>query len=112
IKALPIRTAADLDAADAWEPFADHLMFDAKPPEGATRTGGFGLAFDWTLLADRAWRRPWFLAGGLTPDNVGEALRISGAPLVDVSSGVESASGVKDRALIAAFLQAVAAARA
>lgn len=112
IKALPIRTAADLDAADAWEPFSDHLMFDAKPPEGSTRTGGFGLSFDWTLLADRAWRRPWFLAGGLTPDNVGEAIRISGAPMVDVSSGVESASGVKDRALISAFLEAVATARA
>ena len=112
IKALPIRTAADLDAADAWEPFVDHLMFDAKPPEGADRTGGFGLSFDWTLLADRAWRRPWFLAGGLTPDNVGEALSISGAPLVDVSSGVESAPGVKDAALIAAFLKAVADAKA
>ena len=112
IKALPIRDRADLNAADAWEPFADHLMFDAKPPEGSTRTGGFGLSFDWTLLADRAWRRPWFLAGGLTPDNVGEALRISGAPLVDVSSGVESAPGVKDAALIAAFLEAVASARA
>jgi phosphoribosylanthranilate isomerase len=107
IKALPIRTAEDLSAAAAWEPFVDHLMFDARPPEGADRPGGFGLSFDWTLLADRAFRRPWFLAGGLTPDNAAEAARISGAPILDVSSGVESAPGVKDPARIAAFLRAL-----
>lgn len=106
IKALPIRAHEDFDQAVAWEPFADHLMFDAKPPAGSELPGGVGARFDWTLLADRAFRRPWFVAGGLNPGNVAEAVRISGAPLVDVSSGVESAPGVKDPALIAAFLEA------
>lgn len=106
IKALPIRVHEDFAEAEAWEPFADHLMFDAKPPEGSTLPGGVGARFDWTLLADRAFRRPWFVAGGLTPDNVADALRISGAPAVDVSSGVETAPGVKEPALIAAFLEA------
>lgn len=107
IKALPIRAHEDFDEAVIWEPFADHLMFDAKPPEGSDLPGGVGARFDWTLLAGRAFRHPWFVAGGLNPDNVGEAVRISGAPLVDVSSGVESAPGVKDPARIAAFLEAV-----
>jgi len=107
IKALPIRAQEDFDDAVAWEPFADHLMFDAKPPEGSDLPGGVGARFDWTLLAGRAFRHPWFVAGGLNPGNVGEAVRISGAPLVDVSSGVESAPGVKDPARIAAFLEAV-----
>jgi phosphoribosylanthranilate isomerase len=106
IKALPIRVHEDFAEAEAWEPFVDHLMFDAKPPEGSDLPGGVGARFDWTLLADRAFRRPWFVAGGLTPDNVAEAIRTSGAPMIDVSSGVESAPGVKDQALIAAFLQA------
>lgn len=108
IKVLPIRTHEDFAQAEAWEPFVDHLMFDARPPEGSTLPGGVGARFDWTLLADRAFRRPWFVAGGLTPDNVGEAIAISGAPLVDVSSGVESEPGVKDANRIAAFLKAVA----
>jgi phosphoribosylanthranilate isomerase len=106
IKALPIRGDEDFAGAEAWEPFADHLMFDARPPEGSDLPGGVGARFDWTLLADRAFRRPWFVAGGLTPDNVAEAVRISGAPMVDVSSGVETALGVKDPALIAASLEA------
>lgn len=110
IKALPIRVHEDFAEAEAWEPFVDHLMFDARPPEGSALPGGVGARFDWTLLADRAFRRPWFVAGGLTPSNVAEAVRISGAPLVDVSSGVESAPGVKDAALIADFLKAVASA--
>lgn len=110
IKALPIRSDKDFAEAEAWEPFADHLMFDAKPPEGAALPGGVGARFDWSLLADRAFRRPWFVAGGLNPSNVAEAVRISRAPLVDVSSGVESAPGVKERALIADFLKAVKAA--
>jgi len=110
IKALPIRTHEDVQEAAAWEPFVDHLMFDAKPPEGADLPGGVGARFDWTLLADRAFRRPWFLAGGLGPENVGQAIRISGAPMVDVSSGVESAPGVKEPARISAFLDAVASA--
>jgi len=108
IKVLPIRTHEDFAEAEAWEPFVDHLMFDARPPEGSHLPGGVGARFDWALLADRAFRRPWFVAGGLTPDNVGEAIAISGAPLVDVSSGVESEPGVKDANRIAAFLDAVA----
>lgn len=107
IKVLPIRTQDDFAEAGAWEPFADHLMFDARPPEGSHLPGGVGARFDWALLAERTFRRPWFVAGGLTPDNVAQAIRVSGAPLVDVSSGVESAPGVKDPALIAAFLEAV-----
>ena len=106
IKALPIRVHEDFAEAEAWEPFVDHLMFDAKPPEGSDLPGGVGARFDWTLLADRAFRRPWFVAGGLSPENVGDAIRISGAPAVDVSSGVETSPGVKDPALIAAFLEA------
>jgi len=106
IKALPIRVHEDFAEAEEWEPFAEHLMFDARPPEGSTLPGGVGARFDWTLLADRAFRRPWFVAGGLTPENVGDAIRISGAPMVDVSSGVESAPGVKDLGLITAFLDA------
>ena len=105
IKALPIRHGDDFFAADEWDYHADHLMFDAKPPEGSVLPGGVGLSFDWTLLADRAFRHDWFLAGGLNPDNVAEALRITGAPMVDVSSGVESAPGVKDPDRIAAFIQ-------
>lgn len=108
IKVLPIRVHEDFAGAEAWEPFADHLMFDAKPPAGSALPGGVGARFDWALLADRAFRHPWFVAGGLTPENVGAAIRISGAPLVDVSSGVESAPGVKDAGRIAAFLKAVA----
>ena len=107
IKALPIRTHEDFAPAVDWEPFVDHLMFDAKPVEGSALPGGVGARFDWSLLADRAFREPWFLAGGLNPDNAAEAAAISGAPLLDVSSGVESAPGVKDAALIAAFLKAV-----
>ena len=107
IKVLPIRSEEDFADAGIWEPVVDHLMFDARPPEGSHLPGGVGARFDWTLLADRSYRQPWFLAGGLTPDNVAQAIRVSGAPLVDVSSGVESAPGVKDPRLIAAFLDAV-----
>lgn len=107
IRALSVRTAADIDAAAVWAPVVDHLMFDAKPPEGSALPGGVGASFDWSLLAGRAFDRPWFLAGGLNPTNVAEAVRITGAPLVDVSSGVESAPGVKDPTLIGAFLTAL-----
>ena len=106
IRALPVRTAADLDAAAGFEPVVDWLMFDAKPPEGAALPGGVGAAFDWSLLAGRSFGKPWFLAGGLAPANLAEAVRITGAPAVDVSSGVESAPGVKDPGRIAAFLEA------
>ena len=105
IKALPIRHGDDFAGADEWDYHADHLMFDAKPPAGSALPGGVGHSFDWTLLADRVFRHPWFLAGGLDPDNVAGALRITGAPMVDVSSGVESAPGVKDAGRIAAFIR-------
>jgi phosphoribosylanthranilate isomerase len=107
IKAVGVQGASDIQAALIYEDAADHLMFDAKPPPGADRPGGHGAAFDWTLLADIRLQRPWFLAGGLDPWNVAEALAASRAPLVDVSSGVERGAGLKDPSLIAAFLDAV-----
>jgi len=106
IKALPVSEPADLAAAAAYESVVEHLMFDAKPPKDAPRPGGMGAAFDWTLLSGRRFRRPWFLAGGLDPWNVADAVARSGAPLVDVSSGVERGPGLKDPALIKAFLDA------
>jgi len=107
IKALSIRTADDFAVAADWESVADHLMFDARPVEGSVLPGGVGARFDWGLVSGRTFRNPWFLAGGLNPDNAAGAAAISGAPLLDVSSGVESAPGVKDAGLIAAFLRAV-----
>lgn len=106
IKVISVADATDLDRAADFEGVADHLMFDARPPEGAGRPGGAGASFDWSILAGRRFERPWFLAGGLTPGNVAEAARLSGAPMVDVSSGVERAPGLKDPALIRAFLEA------
>jgi phosphoribosylanthranilate isomerase len=106
IKVLPVSEAADLEPALDYEGVAEHLMFDAKPPKDAGRPGGLGLAIDWSLLAGRRFRRPWFLAGGLDPWNLAEAVQQSGAPIVDVSSGVERGPGLKDPALIAAFLDA------
>lgn len=107
IKALPVADPADLTAARDFEPLADHLMFDAKPPPDADRPGGLGARFDASILAGRRFERPWFLAGGLDPWNVAEAVNQSGAPMVDVSSGVERGAGLKDPALIDAFLEAV-----
>jgi phosphoribosylanthranilate isomerase len=107
IKALPVADASDLDAARAYDGLVDHLLFESKPPKDATRPGGLGVRFDWTLMAGRRFERPWLLAGGLDPWNVEEAVRLSGAPAVDVSSGVERGAGLKDPALIAAFLDAV-----
>ena len=104
IKALPVSSGEDLDAAVAWRDVVDHLMLDARPPKDSDRPGGVGHSFDWTLLQGRDLGGSWFLAGGLTPDNVAKAVAITGAPMVDVSSGVESAPGVKDPALIRAFL--------
>ncbi|MBC7736732.1 MAG: N-(5'-phosphoribosyl)anthranilate isomerase, partial [Candidatus Saccharibacteria bacterium] len=86
---------------------ADQLMIDAKPPKDAVLPGGNGLPFDWRLVAGRRWLRPWMLAGGLTAQNVVEAVRLSGARQVDLASGVESEPGVKDRAMIQAFMAAV-----
>ncbi len=106
IKALAVAEASDLTAAAQYENAADMLMFDAHPPKGAERGGGHGTAFDWKILGDRSFIKPWFLAGGLTPENVARAITLSGATQVDVSSGVESAPAVKDGARIAAFIQA------
>ena len=107
IKALPVSEASDLDAAGPFAAAVAHLMFDAKAPAGAVIPGGNGVAFDWSVLAGRRFSRPWFLAGGLDPWNVGDAISRSGAPMVDVSSGVERGPGIKDPALISAFLEAV-----
>ena len=106
MKAVGVGSADDLPALDAYARVADQLLVDAKPAPGADLPGGNGLAFDWRLIAGRRWPVPWMLAGGLTPDNVAEAVRLTGATQVDVSSGVESAPGVKDPALIRAFVAA------
>jgi phosphoribosylanthranilate isomerase len=110
MKAVGIADASDLAQIDAYAAVADQLLIDAKPPKNADLPGGNGLAFDWTLLAGRKyWTVPWMLAGGLTADNVAEAVRLTGATQVDVSSGVEGSVGVKDAGLIAAFLAAAQA---
>ncbi len=107
MKVIGVADEADLAAIDAFSEVADQLLIDAKPPKNAVLPGGNGLAFDWRLLAGRKyWRKPWMLAGGLTPDNVAEAIRMTGARQVDVASGVESAPGVKDAALMKAFIDA------
>lgn len=111
MKALPVDTAEDLDAAAPYleEPGrVERLLFDARPPRGAARTGGYGAAFEWRLLAGRHWPVPWLLAGGLRAENLAEAVRQSGARAVDVSSGVETRPGEKDPALIRAFLDVAA----
>lgn len=106
MKAVGLASRADLAALDLYQSVADQILVDAKPPKDAALPGGNGLAFDWTLLLGRVWRRPWMLAGGLTPDNVALAVRSTNARQVDVSSGVEIAPGVKDEGLIRAFLAA------
>ncbi len=106
LKAVGIRDADDLAALDEYSAVANQILVDAKPPRNAVLPGGNGLAFDWRLIANRRWPVPWMLAGGLTPDNVAEAIALTGATQVDVSSGVESAPGVKDTALIKAFIAA------
>lgn len=108
IKVISVSDAADLERAAAYEDVADYLMFDAKPPKSMANAlpGGNAVSFDWTLLSDRRFKRPWLLAGGLNPDNLAEAVRISGAPMVDVSSGVEDRPGEKNVSKIKAFLDA------
>ncbi len=106
MKALGIAGRDDLRLLDAYAPVVDRFLLDAKPPAGASLPGGNAAAFDWSLLAGVAVPHPWLLAGGLTPSNVAQAIQISGAPGVDVSSGVEKARGVKDPAAIAAFVTA------
>lgn len=106
MKAVGIADEADLPAIDAYASVADQLLVDAKPPTDAELPGGNGLSFDWRLIAGRRWSVPWMLAGGLTPDTVAEAVRLTGATQVDVSSGVECAPGVKDPDRIASFIEA------
>ena len=105
MKAVGLRDAGDLAALDAFDGVADQVLVDAKPMEGAL-PGGNGVGFDWRLIAGRAWQGPWMLAGGLNAGNVAEAVRLTGARQVDLSSGVESAPGVKDAGLIAEFMDA------
>ncbi|MCK9542002.1 MAG: phosphoribosylanthranilate isomerase [Novosphingobium sp.] len=104
-KAVPVASRDDVAKADTYRNAADLILFDAKTPEGAL-PGGMGLSFDWTLLAHWKDAMPWGLAGGLTPDNVAQAVALAKPPLVDTSSGVESAPGVKDVNRIAAFVRA------
>ena len=113
IKAFRVRAATDIAAADTYAPHIAFPLFDAWVDEKTAGglPGGTGHAFDWSLLAERAADRPFMLAGGLTPANVAAAIAATGAPMVDVSSGVESAPGVKDRAKIRDFITAAKAAR-
>jgi phosphoribosylanthranilate isomerase len=112
MKAISIASIDDVARAGRYFGAADRLLFDAKPPRNRDdlMPGGNGLSFDWRLLARRAWPLPWMLSGGLSPDNVAEAVAISGTHAVDVSSGVEDRPGVKSPAKIAAFLAALKAA--
>lgn len=104
-KAFGVAETADLEAADAYQGFADGFVFDAKPPAGADRPGGWGAGYDWSILKGFE-SAPWLLSGGLEADNIVEAVRISGARAVDIASGVESAPGVKDLGKIARFIAA------
>jgi phosphoribosylanthranilate isomerase len=108
MKAIPVADAADLADAGDYAASADYILFDAKPTQDARLPGGNGLPFDWQVLAGLA--PPFALSGGLTPDNVGEAIRLTGASLVDVSSGVERAVGEKDARLVRSFIEAAKAA--
>lgn len=109
MKAVGIAAREDLARLDEYAEVADQLLVDANPAQGDALPGGNGLAFDWRLLAGRIWSRPWMLAGGLDAANVGEAIRLTGARQVDVSSGVERAPGEKDEGLIRAFVAAAKA---
>ncbi|MCP4209401.1 MAG: phosphoribosylanthranilate isomerase [Shimia sp.] len=107
MKAIGIADAEDVAKIDTYGAVADQLLVDAKPPQNATLPGGNGLSFDWRLVNRKYWPRPWMLAGGLTADNVAEAVKMTGARQLDLSSGVESAPGVKDVGMIRAFMKAV-----
>ncbi|HWF64056.1 MAG TPA: phosphoribosylanthranilate isomerase [Rhizomicrobium sp.] len=109
IKALPLAEPGDLAKAAPYEQMAEMVLFDAAPEASATRPGGHGASFDWRMLKGKRFNRPWFLAGGLNPENVARAIEVSGAERVDVSSGVESAPGVKSDARIAEFVAAAKA---
>jgi len=106
IKACAIASDVDMKAAERFAA-ANFILYDAKPPKGETVRGGHGIAIDWNIIARAPLPKVWALAGGLTPDNVTEALSVTRAPILDVSSGVETAPGVKDHALLQAFMKAV-----
>ncbi|WP_184563394.1 phosphoribosylanthranilate isomerase [Sulfitobacter undariae] len=106
MKAIGVAERADLAQLDLYSGVADQILVDTKKPKGSDLPGGNGLTFDWNLLSRRVWRCPWMLAGGLTPQNVAEAIKRTGAQQIDLSSGVESSPGVKDPALIRTFIQA------
>lgn len=110
MKAIGVATEADLAQLLDYSLVSDQILIDAKAPKDAVLPGGNGLTFDWRLLVGRKWIKPWMLAGGLTADNVAQAVRLTGAKQVDVASGVESAPGVKDAAMIGAFVRAAGAA--
>jgi phosphoribosylanthranilate isomerase len=109
MKVLAVETVADLVGLPGYAAVADRILFDAHPPKGATRPGGLGAVFDWHLLQGLDLRLPFMVSGGLTADNVAEALRVTGAGGVDVSSGVERAPGVKDVKMIKDFIRAARA---
>jgi len=111
IKAFSVRGASDLAAIEPYRGIADRFLFDAKPPKGSELPGGNGVPFDWTVLSAVPAGTDYFLSGGLNAGNIGEALRVAAPPAIDISSGVESAPGVKDPALIEAFFRAVDGAR-
>lgn len=106
IKALGVADETDLAPIAEFSRVADQILVDAKPPRSGALPGGNGVSFDWKLITGRRWAVPWMLSGGLTPENVAEAIRLTGAPQVDVSSGVESGPGVKDTTLIEKFVSA------
>ena len=107
-KALPVAEASDLDAAAAYDGVADALLFDAKPPKGADRPGGWGHGYDYTILKKLRLSSPWLLSGGLGPTNVLDAVNAAGAQAVDVSSGIETAPGIKSTELMQNFAGALA----
>ncbi|MFN3721623.1 MAG: phosphoribosylanthranilate isomerase [Paracoccaceae bacterium] len=109
MKVIGVADEGDLAPLLEFSLAADQIMIDAKPPKGAVLPGGNGVAFDWRLVAQRRWLRPWMLAGGLTPENVADAIRLTNARQVDVASGVEASPGVKDAARVSAFVAATRA---
>jgi phosphoribosylanthranilate isomerase len=109
MKALPVERAADLSSLPDYAAVCDRILFDARPPKGATRPGGLGAVFDWHVLQNLDLKLPFMVSGGLNPDNVAEALRLTRAGGLDVSSGVERAPGVKDVEMIRQFIRAARA---
>jgi phosphoribosylanthranilate isomerase len=109
MKVIAVETAADLATLPGYASVADRLLFDARAPKGATRPGGLGAVFDWRVLANLELELPYMVSGGLTAENVAEAVRVTRAGGVDVSSGVESAPGIKDPEMIRTFIRAARA---